>query len=881
MENGKRTRSSKSRASGANARKSKTSGKTAKGDSNPLSGFKPRNIVLLADGTGNSSASFHKTNVWKLYQALDLGPDGQPEIGTLAASADDTYRQMAFYADGVGTSGPKIVMLISQALGLGVSRNVRKLYAELCQHYQPGDRVYIFGFSRGAFTARVLCDMIAKCGILDREQPAPNMHGVSMEAEEGLFRGVAEARRAYRNIYWERAGFFPRMANRAYRWVREHVFRQRNYYVPMTDSAGNPVHFPPDRHFMRCFSHPIEVIDAKSDYKGEIVTFLGVWDTVDAHGLPIDELSDIVNAVYPYKYYDFKLSPHVRRARHVIAIDDERESFHPLLFDEEGEPEGRIKQVWFSGMHADVGGGYPEQALADITLDWMMGEIEDDTADNGLRFQPDSRQAIGQRAQPTGLMHDSRRGAASYYRYKPRNINDLSENPFEPDRKLIAMPLVHQSVLDRIQDEKAGYAPAGLPGNFHIETLGNTAIDQSERPRYRALETDRDRRVAFHERTRHHIFWRRFTYFVMLFATLFLFALPFFEPRVPGWLPLADGGWFEAPKHLLVSLLEAVRPFIPFYGFLSFWLEAWAQAGWWFLVLGGSALAAFFWSFRIAANIQRLSEAGWWQFKGNRSLPYTAGPQFFERRAADLKRLGGFLMSFTPISFFFGVLLPFVFLLALVLAVWVGAWRFFSIPDDAARKLCSQPPVSTVEKRSSASFTRIEAEIAEPCIRSGVRLTKGKRYNIRVVEGVQKTPSGFEHRRTWDLLCSGFGSTPPWRDHRIPGGQGASHKGLSCVWDQFRLANFTDNTAKRIATYPWMVLTGQIGLRSAANTFPVHREIVRFTAPVDGELVFYVNQKIDPGGLSVGPEHQYDPARTTVFYRKLQGRMAVVVTELD
>jgi uncharacterized protein (DUF2235 family) len=107
----------------------------------PPPGLKPgRNIVLLSDGTGNSSAKLNKTNVWRLYQALEL------EDGT----------QLAFYDNGVGTSGFKPLRILGGAIGLGLARNVRDLYRALCQHYQApdenhsGDRIYVFGFSRGA-----------------------------------------------------------------------------------------------------------------------------------------------------------------------------------------------------------------------------------------------------------------------------------------------------------------------------------------------------------------------------------------------------------------------------------------------------------------------------------------------------------------------------------------------------------------------------------------------------------------------------------------------------------------------------------------------------------------------------------------------------------
>lgn len=99
-----------------------------------------RNLIVLSDGTGNSAAKSAKTNVWRLYQALDL-TDG---------------RQVAVFGDGVGTSSVKVLRILGLALGVGVKRNVLNLYKFLCRNYTKDDRIWAFGFSRGAYTIRVL-----------------------------------------------------------------------------------------------------------------------------------------------------------------------------------------------------------------------------------------------------------------------------------------------------------------------------------------------------------------------------------------------------------------------------------------------------------------------------------------------------------------------------------------------------------------------------------------------------------------------------------------------------------------------------------------------------------------------------------------------------
>ena len=113
-----------------------------------------KRIILLSDGTGNSSAKLFKTNVWRLYQSLDLDPAGTG------------VRQIACYNDGVGTSAFKPLALLGGMFGYGLKRNVLHLYEFLCQNWEPGDEISIFGFSRGAFTARIVAGLIAREGIL-------------------------------------------------------------------------------------------------------------------------------------------------------------------------------------------------------------------------------------------------------------------------------------------------------------------------------------------------------------------------------------------------------------------------------------------------------------------------------------------------------------------------------------------------------------------------------------------------------------------------------------------------------------------------------------------------------------------------------------------
>ena len=112
----------------------------------------PKNIAVFADGTGNSAAKFNRTNVWRLYQALD----------TTTNPAPPRPLQLAYYHNGVGTSSFRPLALLGGAFGWGLKRNLLDMYNFICRNYAPGDRIYLFGFSRGSFTVRLLAALIAQ-----------------------------------------------------------------------------------------------------------------------------------------------------------------------------------------------------------------------------------------------------------------------------------------------------------------------------------------------------------------------------------------------------------------------------------------------------------------------------------------------------------------------------------------------------------------------------------------------------------------------------------------------------------------------------------------------------------------------------------------------
>lgn len=509
------------------------------GSSSPVIGDGPaatktKSIFLFADGTGNSSAKLFKTNVWRMYEALDLGRAPQGERA-----------QVAYYDNGVGTSNFRPLRLLGGIFGIGLKSNVLRLYSFLCQNYRKGDKIYAFGFSRGAFTIRLLVGLIVSQGIILRQNgEAPPKYQI---------------KDAYRSLCMElQPNRWPAWLARWARRLRDGLIDQMR--ISLRRKPFNEV----ERHFTD-------------------VEFVGVWDTVAAYGGPFAEVTrGIDDWVWPLTLPEYGLSARVVRARHALSLDDERDAFSPLLWDEyrerqlatdgeeivvgikDGEPvrenrtvvPGRLSQVWFSGVHSDVGGGYPDESLSYISLLWMMDELGDD-----VRFIKQFTDRARALANPYGPIHDSRAGLASYYRYQPRKIAAMTDparqryfslrdpeigrirdkklkdsSPYRQWRwrkhGLLRKVAVHESAIARIMSGIDGYAPAALPANFDIVPVkidakySKPALSEDD---YKLLETARSRepkRIERQERAWNKVWARRGIYFATVAVSLALLLLP-------------------------------------------------------------------------------------------------------------------------------------------------------------------------------------------------------------------------------------------------------------------------------------------------------------------------------------------------------------------
>jgi len=394
----------------------------------------PKNIILCSDGTGQTGGKGNNTNVWRIFKSIDLagfGTDGSRRH----------VEQRAFYDDGVGTSRPRWWALFCGAFGYGLSRNVKQLYTILAANFDPGDHIYLFGFSRGAFTVRTLAGLINTCGVISRYDSTEDRY---LDDEE-LEKRVKKAYKAYRQRYsaklccWFKKKF--RVEN-----IDVDQFR-RTYGVRVTreqyDTYDGIVGGPATGHHV-----PIR--------------FIGIWDTVDAVGFPWDRVANCWNKyIYQYKFPNYRLSDYINKACHALAIDEERGSFKPLMFDQRPYKDGqlvehaapeddrRIDQVWFAGVHSNVGGGYPKQGMAHVALNWMIAKAEEQE----LHFNDYYKTRYQAAANIHDKLYDSRSGLAVYYRYQPRKLEDYAR--YAPIK-------VHASTFRRILARTEGYAPGNL-----------------------------------------------------------------------------------------------------------------------------------------------------------------------------------------------------------------------------------------------------------------------------------------------------------------------------------------------------------------------------------------------------------------------------------
>ena len=354
--------------------------------------FMTRNIILCLDGTSNQYSATN-TNVIKLYAVLDRARNDQ----------------LSYYQPGIGTIPPPGVWgrfkrwfftQLDLAIAWLLSQHVTDAYRFLMRYYQEGDSIFIFGFSRGAYTARAVAAMLYKVGLLT-------------QGNEELI-----------PFAWD---IFKRQDNR-----------------PLPDG------------FKKTFCRPVQV------------HFLGLWDTVSSVGW----------AWAPQHFQFTQNNPGVDIVRHAVALDERRAYFVQNLWG--NQPPTDIEQVWFPGVHCDVGGGYPENesGLSAIALKWMVGRAEN----AGLFINQQMKATVlPQRDVPGadyvapsagGPLHESLTGLWWLAEFIPKRYKDPAANfatrwmiHAGRHRHLNDGAKIHQSVFDR-KSMVPTYQPTNLPSQY-------------------------------------------------------------------------------------------------------------------------------------------------------------------------------------------------------------------------------------------------------------------------------------------------------------------------------------------------------------------------------------------------------------------------------
>lgn len=321
------------------------------------------NLIICCDGTWNNPRQEDNgipapTNVVKLYHAL-AKEDGMGES------------QKAYYHPGLGGEETGLKdSIIDGALGKSIKRHICSAYYWLANNYCDGDNVYIFGFSRGAFTARSLGGLL-KLGLLD---------------------------------------FSLLEGNEKWKYVHKHF----------DDYKSGVEIIKPSKFLNQKAALPIH--------------FIGVWDTVGALGIPNDmELFNLLDNPASWRFHDTNLGEHINIARHAMAMDEKRSSFCVTRWTDY-DPCRDVKEIWFPGVHSDVGGGYSNSDLSDIALDWMIKEA----SENGLVFRSNVLDQLN--PNPSGVLHNSYKGIFSKFKSRPRNVESVINDNFNN---------FHQSVFER------------------------------------------------------------------------------------------------------------------------------------------------------------------------------------------------------------------------------------------------------------------------------------------------------------------------------------------------------------------------------------------------------------------------------------------------
>lgn len=451
-----------------------------------------KNIVIYSDGTGQRGGLMfdeRRSNIYKLFRATRCGPD----------SSVNPAEQLTFYDPGLGTLPPgrggggviavvvrAVYNLLSQATGLGITRNIIDCYAAIIRLWSPDDRIFLFGFSRGAYTVRCLSAVLGMCGVPTQDKRGRRLRrdkktakGIAVEAVKKVYQHTESRKTAANDREKELLAQRDELARR---------FRQRYasadladsdranvhpYFVGVFDtvaSLANPVIataifvpvilalgilvFSFHRKFWIWFV-AFAIIAAFLRFVGSLIR----WE----FGLPKNRNWRPLHLTEVHmEAYETDLSTEVSYARHAISIDEFRKSFARVPWggsysEKKTDPPDWFEQRWFAGNHSDVGGSYSENEsrLSDISLKWML----DAAVSAGLKYDPSVLKLF---PDPIGPQHDEARSSMFRFFKKLR-------------RKVPDEAPLHPSVIERFNaaevldyDTMKPYRPENLRGHQQV-----------------------------------------------------------------------------------------------------------------------------------------------------------------------------------------------------------------------------------------------------------------------------------------------------------------------------------------------------------------------------------------------------------------------------
>ena len=453
-----------------------------------------KNILIFSDGTGQAGGLLpdeRRSNIYKLFRATRIGPD----------SSIDPAEQLAFYDPGLGSRhlGYGTAMRIwrwvynkvSQATGLGLTANIIDCYAAILALWEPGDRIYLFGFSRGAYTVRCLGAVLGLCGV-----PTTMKDGTPLRRDPQSTRAIADeaVRQVYQHVSSPKdEAYLEQRKALAVRFRAQHG----------SDAGGKANAIP---YFIGVFDTvaalgsyglmaalalgALAVMAAAAGLLSLLAYTFWVWfGLLVATALALAVVGFLKTYVkyavglegYTFwetlhvthlkmKFYDNQLNPDVLYAKHALSIDENRADFARVPWTNEGMDNegGRFEQVWFAGNHSDVGGSYPENEsrLSDIALQWMVEAAQ--AVPHGIRIDGDVLQLYPSSGGP---QHDEcKTGRFGYLWEKGRR--DVPEDA-----------VLHPSVKERFEhgsvlqyDEMKPYRPENLRRHQDVRQYYDRAV---------------------------------------------------------------------------------------------------------------------------------------------------------------------------------------------------------------------------------------------------------------------------------------------------------------------------------------------------------------------------------------------------------------------